>query len=65
MEKSRVADVLEEIAVLPDGSLDYPEEVLRALDFGVAVARTAGLRASDVLNALPADRLDAALARGR
>jgi hypothetical protein len=57
MDKSQVAEVLEEIALLLDLQGENP--------FGVAVARRAGVPAADVLNTLPAARLDEALRRRR
>jgi DNA polymerase (family 10) len=49
-------------AIDPDA---HDEAGLTDVRFGVAVARRAGLAASDILNTVPVERLDAALARGR
>jgi DNA polymerase (family 10) len=50
------------LAIDPDAH-DAPG--LEDVRYGVGIARRAGLRASDVLNTLPADALDRALARPR
>jgi DNA polymerase (family 10) len=50
------------LAIDPDA---HDAQGLEDVRYGVGIARRAGLRASDVLNTLPADALDRALARPR
>ena len=50
------------LSIDPDA---HDAQGLEDVRYGVGIARRAGLRASDVLNTLPADRLDQALARPR
>ena len=50
------------LAIDPDA---HDAQGLEDVRYGVGIARRAGLRASDVLNTLPADSLDRALARPR
>jgi DNA polymerase (family 10) len=50
------------LAIGPDA---HDEGGLEDVRYGVGIARRAGLRATDILNTLPADRLDRALARPR
>ncbi|MBI1950086.1 MAG: hypothetical protein HYS34_01830, partial [Acidobacteria bacterium] len=50
------------LSIDPDA---HDAQGLEDVRYGVGIARRAGLRASDVLNTLPADQLDRALARHR